>query len=79
MSRVQVWDLHDLVHVPKYCIGMVILGGIEPEIYAMLSLTLASCEYIGLKNVRLPRPVAQKFEIYLVVLCSLRRKLLAPK
>jgi hypothetical protein len=58
---------------------MVILGGIEPEIYAMLSLTLASREYIGLKNVWLPGPVAQEFEVYFIVLCSLRRKLFAPK
>jgi hypothetical protein len=80
MSRARViGDLHNLVHVPEHSVGMVILGGVEPEVYAMFSLTLAACEYIGLKNVRLPRLVAQEFEVYLIVLRSLRRKLPEPK
>ena len=79
MSGVEYGGLHNLVHVPEHCVGMVILGGVELEIYAMLSLTLASREYIGLKNVGLPRPVAQEFKVYLIVLCSLGRKMLPHK
>jgi len=71
--------LHNLVHVPKHSVGMVILGGVESEVYSMFSLTLPACKYIGLKNVGFLRLVPQEFKVYLIVFCSLRRNLPAPK
>jgi len=58
MWGIRKWGLHNLVHIPEDWVGMVILGGVEPKIYALLSVTLASREYIGMKNVGFPGPVA---------------------
>lgn len=43
-------------------------GGVKPEEDALLAVTLASGEYIGLQYVGLPRPVPQELKVYLIML-----------
>lgn len=61
-------NLHYLVHVPEDGVRVESLGGIEPEIDPMFSVSLASCEHIRLQNVGLPAPVPQELEVYFIML-----------
>ena len=67
--------LRDHVEVPEDGVGVVLLGGVEPEVDPLLAVALAAGEHVGLQDVGLPRPVAQELEVDLVVLRVLRRQL----
>jgi hypothetical protein len=67
--------LRDHVEVPEHRVGVVLLGGVEPEVDPLLAVARAAGEHVGLQDVGLPRPVAQELEVDLVVLRVLRRQL----
>ncbi|RRT33774.1 hypothetical protein B296_00052382 [Ensete ventricosum] len=47
-------------------VGVEICGWIKPQVHPLLSVSLPVRVHVGLNGVRLPRPVPQELEIYLI-------------
>jgi hypothetical protein len=60
-----------MVNVLDHFVGIIIIDGIEPHIYDMLSLNPSSYGYFSMDNVGLVRLIPQEFEVYLVVISIL--------
>ncbi|RWV92062.1 hypothetical protein GW17_00045600 [Ensete ventricosum] len=55
-------------------VGVEICGWIKPQVHPLLSVSLPVRVHVGLNGVRLPRPVPQELEIYLISPRHGRRK-----
>lgn len=63
-------NLHNMRWVPMNGIVMVIGSGVEPRVELLFSASSSLRIYVRVDNVRLPRYISQKLEIYLIMLLT---------
>lgn len=64
-------SLHNLALIPHECVGVEVLGGVEPEVQSLFSVAHTIDINIGLNQVGLPSGVAQELEIKFIVIWSI--------
>lgn len=68
-------DLHNLVNVPQYGIGVEVLCWIKPQVYPFFPVVKPVCINVGLKNTRLPTHIPQELNVDLVPIRLIRTQL----
>lgn len=71
--------LHDALRVPQDGVGVEVLGGVEPEIELLFSVTFSLREYVRVEDVWVATQVTKKLEVDFVVRRTQRRKLRTEK
>lgn len=66
--------LHDTRGVPDNCIVVKLLSGIKPKMKLFFFISFNLAVHVGTESVRIPRRVAQKLYVYLIVFEPLRRR-----
>jgi len=61
--------------IPQDGVGVEVLGGVEPEIELLLSVSLPLREYVCVEDVRVATQITKKLEVDFVVSRTQRRKL----
>lgn len=61
-----IWDLHNLLRIPKNWVSVEISRWVKPEVELLLSVSLALAEDISVKDIRITTQIPQELKVNLI-------------